>query len=140
MKSTWEHRLPEEGLSETFIELSTTIALAYPGDSVRYYILKIYRYMGSSEELVNEELKKLSELIKSRVERNRGVKVIAVSVAERNRAEGMLLVGVKDIEDEKEVQFIRDYIASNFRHIAVGEARRLGETGSHNILELITNF
>jgi hypothetical protein len=107
---------------------------------VKYYILKIYRYMGSSEELVNEELKKLSELIKSRVERNRGVKVIAVSVAERNRAEGMLLVGVKNAEDEKEVQFIRDYIASNFRHITVGEARELGETGSHNILELITNF
>jgi len=106
---------------------------------LKYYVLRLYKYMGSRDELVEDELRKLGELIRSRVSRNRSAKYITMSVLGRNRADGMLIIGVNEGE-EAEIQLISDYIKSNFKHITVGEVKEFGRGDSRSILEMLVNF
>ncbi|WP_440060102.1 hypothetical protein ACSU1N_02820 [Thermogladius sp. 4427co] len=106
---------------------------------MKYYVIKLYRFMGVEEKVVEKELAELSEFAKKWIERNRESELIIVNVARRNKSEGMLIVGFEDGGYEK-INYLVDYIRSNFKTLTISEARELNGFSSNSLLEAIVNF
>lgn len=82
-------------------------------------VLRLYRILGEDESVLNDELKKLSEVIKTRSQLNNDLEYLAVSKINHGDIEGVIVIRGKQDKVYREAQLITTLIKSSFKAIDI---------------------
>lgn len=82
-------------------------------------VLRLYRVLGESESLVETELRKLSEIIRTRSQLNRDLEYLSVSKINQGDVEGVLVIRGKNEKVYSEIQLLTTLIKTSFKSIDV---------------------
>jgi hypothetical protein len=99
----------------------------------REVILRLYRILNSRDSDVENELRELSEVIKTRSQLNRDVEYITVSKISRGDVKGLIVIRGRDDRVREESQLLLTLVKSTFKSIDI-EAYN-----TRSILNTITN-
>ncbi len=96
-----------------------------------YEYLRLYRVIDSPEQDVKAELDRLGSFIKSRASQNKELSYIVITLAQKNRVDGIVAVGGEREKVERELEIILGFIDSELETIT---AERVGRIKSYEQL------
>jgi len=85
----------------------------------REIILRLYRILNSRDSDVENELRELSEVIKTRSQLNRDLEYITISKISRGDVKGLIVIRGKDKRVHEESQLLLTLIKSTFKSIDI---------------------
>lgn len=87
--------------------------------SLQEGVLRLYRLIGENESLVENELRKLGEIIKTRSQLNRDLEYLSVSKINQGDIEGVLVIRGRQEKVSSEIQLLTTLIKTSFKSIDV---------------------
>ncbi|MEM1696714.1 MAG: hypothetical protein QXS14_04680 [Desulfurococcaceae archaeon] len=81
--------------------------------------LRLYRYINENDGVVDEEVKKLSEILKTRSQLSKGVEFIVVSKISRRDTKGLVILRGDKEEVLREANLLVTLVRSSFRSIDI---------------------
>ncbi|MEM1618963.1 MAG: hypothetical protein QXE77_05390 [Desulfurococcaceae archaeon] len=81
--------------------------------------LRLYRYINENDGIVDEEVKKLSEILKTRSQLSKGVEFIVVSKIIRGDSRGLIILRGDKEEVLREANLLVTLVRSSFRSIDI---------------------
>lgn len=81
--------------------------------------LRLYRYINENDGIVDEEVKKLSEILKTRSQLSKGVEFIVVSKISRGDSRGLIILRGDKEEVLREANLLVTLVRSSFRSIDI---------------------
>jgi hypothetical protein len=85
----------------------------------REVVLRLYRVLNSRDTDVENELRELSEVIKTRSQLTRNVEYITISKISRGDVKGLIVIRGKDENVKEESQLLVTLVKSTFKTIDV---------------------
>ncbi|MEM4717482.1 MAG: hypothetical protein QXE81_01825 [Desulfurococcaceae archaeon] len=82
-------------------------------------MLRLYRVLGEDDSVLNSELKRLGEVIKTRSQLNNDLEYLSVSKINSGDIEGVIVIRGEQDKVYKEVQLLTTLIKSSFKTIDV---------------------